>query len=247
VVAIDGPAGAGKSTVARRLAEELGFVLVDTGAMYRTVALLAIRQGVNLHEGAALGEIAARLVRERALVFERDPRGVRVKVVHRGEHGPRETVEDVSEAIRTPEVALAASVVSAHPEVRLPLLDLQRQAGAEGGVVLEGRDIGTVVFPDAEAKVFLTASPATRAARRFAELQARGQTNDDGSPVTLEQLEGEMQRRDSQDVQRAVAPLRQADGALVLDCTALGVDEIVARLRAFVLSRGASKTGGEPR
>ena len=227
VVAIDGPAGAGKSTVARRLADELGFVLVDTGAMYRAVALLALRQGVGLHDGAALGEIAARLVRDRALVFERDPRGIRVKVER----------EDVSEAIRTPEVALAASVVSAHPEVRAPLLDLQRQAGAEGGVVLEGRDIGTVVFPDAEAKVFLTASPAIRAARRFAELQARAQTNDDGTAVTLEQLEEEMGRRDSQDVRRAVAPLRQADGALVLDCTALGIDETVSRLRAFVLSR----------
>ncbi len=167
VVAIDGPAGAGKSTVARRLAEELGFVLVDTGAMYRAVAWLAIRQGVNLNEGAALGEIAARLVRDRALLFERDARGVRVKVVS------GETREDVSDAIRTPEVALAASVVSAHPEVRAPLLELQRQAGAEGGVVLEGRDIGTVVFPDAEAKIFLTASPEVRARRRFAEVQAK--------------------------------------------------------------------------
>ena len=234
VVAIDGPAGAGKSTVARRLAEELGFVLVDTGAMYRAVALVAIRQGVSLHEGAALGEVAARLVHERALAFERgDEAGVRVKL---GSAPPR---EDVSEAIRTPEVALAASVVSAHPEVRAALLDLQRQAGAEGGVVLEGRDIGTVVFPDAEAKIFLTASPQVRARRRFAEVQARGQTNDDGSAVTLEQLEGEMERRDSQDVRRAVAPLRQADGALVVDCTSLAVDDIVERLRTFVLSRSS--------
>ncbi len=235
VVAIDGPAGAGKSTVARRLAEELGFVLVDTGAMYRAVALVAIRRGVSLHEASALGEIAAGLVREHALVFERgdDARGVRVKL---GSAPPR---EDVSEAIRTPEVALAASVVSAHAEVRAALLDLQRQAGEGGGVVLEGRDIGTVVFPDAEAKIFLTASPQVRARRRFAEVQARGQTNDDGSAVTLEQLEDEMERRDSQDVRRAVAPLRQADGALVVDCTALAVDDIVAQLRAFVLSRSS--------
>src|SRR5262249_7824241 len=158
---IDGPAGAGKSTVARRLAELLGYVLVDTGAMYRSVALAAKRAGIAFEDKERVGYLADGLVAKDAIAFDRDATlGVRVKLEG----------EDVSEAIRTPESAQGASLVSAHPPVRAALLDLQRLAGKNGGVVLEGRDIGSVVFPDAEVKFFLTANAETRAQRRHTEL-----------------------------------------------------------------------------
>ena len=222
IVAIDGPAGAGKSTVARRVADALGYVLVDTGALYRTVALSAARAGVAMSDATNVAAIADRLVREHAIVFERDPaRGVRVLLAG----------EDVSDAIRTPEVGMGASTVSAHPPVRAALLDLQRQAGASGGVVLEGRDIGTVVFPDAELKFFLTARPEIRAQRRFEELRARGEN------VTLESTLADVQRRDAQDTTRATAPLKCADDAVQIDSSNMSVDEAVAsmveRVRAF--------------
>jgi CMP/dCMP kinase len=219
VVAIDGPAGAGKSTVARKLAEELGFVLVDTGAMYRSVALAAENAGVPWTEGARLGELAARLVADESLRFERDPaRGVRVYL-----HG-----QDVSDAIRTPDIGMGASKVSAHAEVRAALLDLQRQAGRQGGVVLEGRDIGTVVFPDAEAKFFLTARPEIRAQRRHDELVTKGQR------ATFENTLAETVRRDKQDIEREHAPLRQAEDAIVVDSSDLAPDEIVSAMAARV-------------
>ncbi len=215
VVAIDGPAGAGKSTVARQLAAALDFVLLDTGALYRVVALAAKRAGLAFDGGPPVGEIARDIVRRGGLVLKRDAElGMRVYL----------DAEDVSEAIRTPEMGMGASTVSANPEVRAALLDLQRQAGAEGGVVLEGRDIGTVVFPDAEAKFFLTARPEVRARRRWEELRAKGQD------VTLEQTLAEVVRRDAQDTGRAVAPLRQAEDALVVDSSSVGVSEVVARM-----------------
>ncbi len=226
IVAIDGPAGAGKSTVARMLADALGFVLVDTGAMYRAVALAAQRAGVPWTDGAALGALAARLLEESSLSFERggdvDPRGVCVKL----------GAEDVSDAIRTPEIGMGASTVSAHPEVRAALLDLQRQAGAKGGVVLEGRDIGTVVFPEAEVKFFLTASPEIRARRRHDELLAKGDTT-----MTYDQTLADVRRRDAQDSGRAVAPLRQADGAILVDSSGKTIDETVALMAADVRGR----------
>jgi len=219
IVAIDGPAGAGKSTIARRLADALGYVLVDTGAMYRTVALAAQRSGVPWNDGAALGGLARSLVAEHALAFERDAElGVRVKV----------SGEDVSDAIRTPDIAQGASTVSTHPEVREALLDLQRQAGEAGGVVLEGRDIGTVVFPHAEAKFFLTASAEVRAKRRHVELVAKGQN------VTFEETLEDVKRRDAQDSGRAHAPLKQAEDAVLVDSTDLGIDETVARMLSHV-------------
>jgi cytidylate kinase len=221
IVAIDGPAGAGKSTVSRRLAEALGFVLVDTGAMYRSVALAARRAGVAFSEAAKVGAIARGLVADQALAFERDHAlGVRVKL----------SGEDVSEAIRTQEIAQGASLVSAHPEVREALMDLQRIAGRDGGVVLEGRDIGTVVFPDAEAKFFLTAE--TRARRRHAELTAKGQAK------TFDETLEEVKRRDAQDEGRAIAPLRKADDATVVDSTALSIDDVVASMLAHVKKLG---------
>jgi len=215
IVAIDGPAGAGKSTVARRLADALAYVLVDTGAMYRVVALAAEREGIAWTDGPRLAELARGLVARRALGFERDAElGVRVKLAD----------EDVSDAIRTPGIAQGASTVSTHAEVRAALLELQRLAGRSGGVVLEGRDIGTVVFPDAEVKFFLTASAETRARRRHAELVAKGQT------VSYEDTLADVKRRDAQDEGRAIAPLRRADGAILVDSTALSFEETVARM-----------------
>lgn len=224
IVAIDGPAGAGKSTVARRLADALGFVLVDTGAMYRAVALAAKRTNIAWSDGPALASLAQRLVDEEALSFEREAGlGVRVKLGTGG--GAR---EDISDAIRTPEIAQGASTVSAHPEVRSALLDLQRQAGHNGGVVLEGRDIGTVVFPDAEVKFFLTASPEVRAGRRHAELVAKGPA------PSFEDTLRDVKKRDAQDEGRAVAPLKRADGAVLVDSTDLDFEQTVARMLADV-------------
>jgi cytidylate kinase len=218
VVAIDGPAGAGKSTVARRLADTLGFVLVDTGAMYRAVALAAVRAGASWDDEEAVGELAQSLVLGHALGFERDAdKGVRV-----GLHG-----DDVTDAIRAPDVGMAASTVSAYAKVRASLLDLQRQAGRAGGVVLEGRDIGTVVFPDAEVKFFLTARPEVRARRRFNELA--GRTRGDAR-ITFEQTLEDVRLRDEQDTTRALAPLRQAADAILLDNSDLSIEETVARM-----------------
>jgi cytidylate kinase len=215
IVAIDGPAGAGKSTVARRLAEVLGFVLVDTGAMYRAVALAAQRDGIPWSDGERVGELARSLVARTALRFDRDPaRGIRVRVDGR----------DVTEAIRAPDIGMGASTVSAHKAVRDALLEMQRQAGGAGGVVLEGRDIGTVVFPDAEVKFFLTARPEVRARRRFDELVAKG------ARVSFEDTLEDVRRRDDQDTTRAVAPLRQAPDATLVDSSDMGIDEAVARM-----------------
>jgi CMP/dCMP kinase len=223
-VAIDGPAGAGKSTVARRLADALGFVLVDTGAMYRAVALAAQREGVAWSDAARVGELARALVARSALGFERDPaRGVRVHL----------DGADVTDGIRVPDIGMGASTVSAHKDVRDALLDMQRQAGRAGGVVLEGRDIGTVVFPDAEVKFFLTARPEVRARRRYDELVAKGQR------VTFEETLDDVRRRDEQDTTRAVAPLRQAADATLVDNSDIDVDETVARMVARVRDRGA--------
>lgn len=221
VVAIDGPAGAGKSTAARRVAERLEYTLVDTGAMYRAVALEATERGLSYDDGAALGALARGL----DLRFEPGPDGA-----------PRLVLDgiDRSEAIRTPAISAAASQVSRHPEVRDALLGLQRKVGAEGGVVLEGRDIGTVVFPDAEVKVFLTASAEERARRRVAELEAKGHDVDYES--TLDQIRS----RDALDEGREVAPLKPAADAVHLDSTALGIDEVVERIVALALSRQGS-------
>jgi cytidylate kinase len=219
IVAIDGPAGAGKSTVSKEVADALQFVLVDTGAMYRAVALAAQRAGVDWSQGSAVGVVARDLVDGHILRLVPDAaRGVRVELAG----------DDVSDAIRSPEMGLGASAVSVHPEVRAALLELQRQAGRGGGVVLEGRDIGTVVFPDAEAKFFLTARPEVRAQRRFEELLARGKA------VSFEQTLKEVVARDTQDETRDVAPLRRAADALEIDCSSRSVDEIVASIVARV-------------
>jgi CMP/dCMP kinase len=230
IVAIDGPAGAGKSTVARLLADAVGFILVDTGAMYRAVALAAKQASVAWEDAAAMGDLAQSLVARGALAFDRArDDGVRVRL----------DGVDVTEAIRSPDIGMGASTVSAHPQVRDGLLEMQRQAGRRGAVVLEGRDIGTVVFPDAEVKFFLTARLDVRARRRFDELVAKD------ARVTLEQTIADVRRRDDQDTTRAAAPLRQAPDAILVDNSDLSVGETVARMEELVRRR--MTTAARPR
>lgn len=215
IIAIDGPAGAGKSTVAKRLADALGFVLVDTGALYRAVALAAKTAHVAWDDAVAVGTLAQSLVDGQAIAFDRDG-GPDMRVVLHG--------RDVTEAIRAPDIAMGASTVSAHPQVREALLALQRQFGRLGGVVLEGRDIGTVVFPHADIKFFLTARPEVRARRRFDELAAKGVT------TTFDETLADVRRRDDQDSTRPIAPLRKAPDAMLVDSSDLGIEETVARM-----------------
>lgn len=221
IVAIDGPAGAGKSTAARRIASRLGFALVDTGAIYRSVALAASREGIAFDDDARLGGLLPRLT----IRFEPLPGGGQ-RVLLSG--------EDVSAAIRTPPMSLGASAVSARPVVREGLLELQRRlatAPENRGAVLEGRDIGTVVFPDADAKFFLTASPEVRARRRFEELRQKG------DPQSFEQVLADQLKRDRDDSSRAVAPLRPAPDAEQLDTSGMDLDAVVAALAAAVEAR----------
>ena len=222
-VAIDGPAGAGKSTVAARVAAAFGLPKLDTGAIYRALALWASRSGVDWDDEAGLAGLAARM----PLAFE-GGLGEAPLVVRLGE-------EDVSGAIRTPELSQGASLVSRHPAVRAALLPVQRRL-AEGGVVAEGRDIGSVVLPDAEVKIFLTASAAERARRRRDELAARGEERPLGV-VLAEQTE-----RDERDERRAAAPLRAADDAVFVDTDGLTLEQVVAR----VLDEVARRTGRTP-
>lgn len=212
IVAIDGPAGAGKSTVTRLVAERLEYVLVDTGALYRAVALAALRADVSWDDAEGVTALAERLLHERALTFGRDEEGG-AAVLLGG--------ENVAQAIRTLEVGQGASKVSAIPGVRAALLGMQRALGQEGGVVLEGRDIGTVVFPRAHAKFYLTASVEVRARRRYDELVMRGEQ------TTLEQVCREVEERDRRDSSRPIAPLRKAPDAIEIDSSELSIDEVV--------------------
>jgi cytidylate kinase len=214
VVAIDGPAGSGKTTVARMVARSLGYALVDTGAIYRCLALAARRGGIGDDQAGALASLARSL----PLRFVETGQGQRVLL---GD-------EDVTGAIREPAISQSASRVSAHPQVRESLLSLQRDLGRAGGVVLEGRDIGTVVFPDAEVKVFLRADPRIRAQRRTEELQATGKQ------VTLEETLHEMRERDRRDEAREVAPCRPAADAVIVDTGPLSIQEVVDRVVALV-------------
>jgi CMP/dCMP kinase len=215
LVAIDGPAGSGKSSVARTVAEELGVVDLNTGAAYRAVALVALREGVDLEDGTSLATISRRV--------SLDGRGARVD----GAAIPEEE-------LRTPEVSAAASTVSARPEVRTVLLDVQREAAKrareQGGAVVEGRDIGTVVLPDAELKVYLSAAPEERARRR---------AHQTGREAELDRVQEAMKKRDRQDSERGTSPLKPAPDAVILDTTSLSLEGVVSRV--LELARGLQK------
>ena len=213
IIAIDGPSGAGKSTLAKRLAKELGFIYVDTGAMYRALALKVLREGVDLADDASM----ARLIESTTIDLQVDGA---LQVLLDG--------ADVAAEIRTPQVSQMASKASALPAVRARMLELQRDMARRGNIVAEGRDIGTVVFPQAEVKIFLQASAAERARRRFAELQAAGQS------VDLTETLREIEERDKRDSERDLAPLRQADDALMIDSSSVDANQVTARVLAYI-------------
>ena len=215
VITVDGPASAGKSSASRALALRLGYAYVDTGAMYRAVGVVAHERGVPLDDDAALEALLA------ALRFE----------LREGGGGMAVDGRDLSQTIRRPEAGELASRVSTRPIVRERLVALQRGLGATGGMVMEGRDIGTVVFPDAPLKFYLTAAPTERARRRAAELRARGEAVDEAA------LAVDLAARDHRDSTRAVAPLRPAADAELLDTTDIGLDEVVRRMEAVARAR----------
>jgi CMP/dCMP kinase len=225
VVAIDGPAGSGKSTVALLLSKRLGFALLDTGALYRGVALIAKEQGIDWDNERALAALTE------ALEFGFRSGGA--------EGAPRLMINDrdISQEIRRPDISLGASRVSKHPEVRARLLGLQRRLGERGGSVVEGRDIGTVVFPDAELKIFLVANPEVCGQRRYNELKQKG-TEADLATVTRE-----IQQRDVQDRQRAAAPLKPASDAIVVDTSDMSIDQVVDHIVELACGRGAFCSG----
>lgn len=207
-VAIDGPAGAGKSTISRKAAAELGYIYIDTGALYRTVGLNALRKGVDIQND---DEVISTLT---------DELKVELRFID-GEQKMFLNDEDVSLAIRTPEASMAASRVSAVPKVREYLFDLQKNLARSNNCVMDGRDIGTVVLPDADVKIFLTASPEARAERRYKELQEKGMD------TPYKEVLADMIKRDYDDSHRAIAPLRQADDAILCDTSNIGLQESI--------------------
>ena len=207
-IAIDGPAGAGKSTVARLLAERLGYLYIDSGAMYRAVALSTQRNGVSPNEADAISALA----RTARITFQPDDGRQRIFLAS----------EDISDEIRSLEISTIASKISAIPGVRVALVAQQQALGAQGGVVMEGRDIGTVVFPGAEMKVFLTASPEARAERRLQDIQARGHL-----AATLEKVRADQDERDYRDATRTVSPLVTAIDALEIESDSISPEEVV--------------------
>ena len=214
-IAIDGPSGAGKSTLAKKLAERLGFVYVDTGAIYRTIGLRALRSGTDPRDAAA---VAAML------------EDVHLEIRY-GEDGLQHMIldgEDVTEEIRLPEVSRYASQVSAHPCVRDYLLEMQRSLARTHSVIMDGRDIGTVVLPDADVKIFLTAAPEERARRRCRELEQRG------TPQPYEEVLSDIRERDKNDMERPVAPLRQAEDAVLVDTTHLDFEASLDTLENII-------------
>jgi cytidylate kinase len=214
VIALDGPSGAGKSTLARLLAQKLGYIYIDTGAMYRAIGWKAKQEGIDPSDEQKLAELCLRT----EVLIRNDNSDPRVSVDGR----------DVSGEIRTPEMGMMASAVSKSPAVRARLLILQRELGRNGGVVMDGRDIGTVVFPGAEVKFFLDASAEERGRRRYLELKAKGMD------VDLAQITKEIQDRDKQDSGRALAPLKQADDALLLDSTNMSIADVLATMLSCV-------------
>lgn len=216
VVAIDGPAGAGKSTIAKLAAEKLGYAYIDTGAMYRSVAWKFLQTGKAFDEDFISG-----LSKTMLIDFKPEAKINRVFV----------DGTEVTEAIRTPEVTAIVSRVAAIGAVREAMVDQQRRMGEAGGVLMDGRDIGTVVFPNAQLKIFLTASVEERARRRYAEMVAKGQQ------VDLQQLQADIAERDKQDSERVISPLRQAEDALLLDTSDMGISEVTDRILQLVQER----------
>ncbi|WP_044973615.1 (d)CMP kinase [Ruminococcus sp. HUN007] len=212
-VAIDGPAGAGKSSIAKAVAKDTGYIYVDTGALYRAVAHYTLEKGVSPDDSKAVTALLD---------------GLEIKLAY-NENGQRVISQgnDVSDRIRTPEVSMAASKVSAIPEVRAFLFDLQKKIAAENNIIMDGRDIGTVVLPDAQLKIFLTASAEERARRRFAELK-------DTDGVTFESILADIIKRDENDMNRAVSPLKQAEDAVLVDTTEMTIEEVIALLEKMI-------------
>lgn len=223
-IALDGPAGAGKSTIARRVAEQLGILYLDTGAMYRAIGIKALNLGLPAKDEAAVGTMLQST--------DLDIRFV---------NGTQEVWLDgvnVSEAIRTPEASRAASDVSTLPVVRRALVDMQRKIASRQSLVMDGRDIGTHVLPDARHKFFLTASVAERAHRRLLDLKNRGDAT-----VTLNEVKADIEYRDRQDSERAFAPLRQADDAILVDTTDLSIEEVVQTILDLIAARQGQAKG----
>ena len=216
-VAIDGPAGAGKSTLARRLAAELGYIYVDTGAMFRTIGLYALRAGKDPKDNEAVNALLPEISLKFAFI--------------EGEQHIYLNDEDVSTAIRTEEVGMAASAVGANPEVRAFLLGMQRDMAKTQDVLMDGRDIGTVVLPDATVKIFLTASPEARATRRWKEYQQKG------VEVSYEEVLADVRQRDYQDTHRAAAPLRQADDAQLLDTSEMNFEQSLEAMKKMIVEK----------
>lgn len=221
IITIDGPAGSGKSTVSRLLAARLKLLYLDTGAMYRAVALQAKKEGVGLKDR----EKISRICRDLDLHFETLDGATRLFL----------GTEDISAAIRSPEMDMLSSAISALKEVREAMTLLQRKMAGHGRVVAEGRDMGTVVFPDADYKFFINADPGVRAGRRYRERLARGET------VSRGEVEKELKKRDSQDMTRALAPLVPAKDAIIIDTTILTVEEVVEKMIG-IIERGDKKT-----
>lgn len=215
IITIDGPAGAGKSTMSRLLAERLHYTYIDSGALYRAVALKVKEEGVDPDDDASL----ARLCRRLDISLEQH--GERLSVMADG--------KDVTDAIRAPEMSMLASRVSAKKVVRDALLDMQRKWGDDGGIVVEGRDMGTVVFPHAPVKFFLDASPEARGRRRGEQYREQGRVYD------MDAIRQDMEKRDGDDMNRALAPLKPADGAVMIDSTDMSIEEVVAEMLKAVL------------
>lgn len=216
-IAIDGPAGAGKSTIAKRLAKELGFIYVDTGAMYRAMALYFLRSGIAKEDEAAISKAA----RE-------------VDVTIRYENGEQQVLlngENVNGLIRKEEVGNTASVTSAYGEVRKKLVELQQQLAEQADVIMDGRDIGTVVLPKAQVKIYLTASVETRAKRRYDELTEKGQN------CNLKEIEQDIADRDYRDMHREISPLKQAEDAVLVDSSHMGIEEVVETIKSIYKER----------
>ena len=216
-VAIDGPAGAGKSTLARRLAADFGYIYVDTGAMFRTIGLYALRAGKDPKDNEAVNALLPEISLKFAFIG--------------GEQHIYLNGEDVSTAIRTEEVGMAASAVGANPEVRAFLLGMQRDMVKTQDVLMDGRDIGTVVLPDATVKIFLTASPEARATRRWKEYQQKG------VEVSYEEVLADVRQRDYQDTHRAAAPLRQADDAQLLDTSEMNFEQSLEAMKKMIVEK----------